>query len=454
MFNGLEDLEIESSGSIAGKIVLGAMLLVFTIASMITTFSFFVTYAPGLGQVIHPEYGAYIAGGLGVLLFDLAGLGWTVLRSQNSDTQHQFVIATMAAVVTIFLALFVSGLQVVLSTSFDVGLYLSDGSLSKFGESMQLIGVGTMTLGFVLNFAAIAAYVNVSKGVTAATQQTQLKAFVNAAQFKLDQERARLVTGRTMEGVFKDLPRQADNAGQRNTEHYMDRAFGTSAPPHPDGRLSDEEIHRHQNQNSDGRRWQIPSLRPKSDGRDIYTLDRQLPGLPRRKHYQNSDFSEAHSRAYHDAQQQGPGAKYWITSGGMTIKHYIVGANGQLNEVSLEGQRHPSAPTPNGNGNGPRRRTRHEKTTPPGPIDVPLRDINAALANELGSGVVALRKTPEGDYPYALRFESDNPSRDLIEAATDIVGRFQMFAWDYDAAKIADDHRPTHPGRPTSPRPE
>jgi hypothetical protein len=202
-FNGLDDLQIENTQSTFGKFVLYMMLAVFALASMVTTFSFFVTYAPRLGAALHPVYGPYIAGMLGVVLFDLAGLGWTVLRARNSDTTRQFVIATGAAVAAIILALLTSGLQVLLSTSFDVGIYQANGSLTEFGQAMQLTGVIVMTLGFVLNFGAIALYVNTSKGITQAVQNTQLRAYVTAGRFAADQARA----------------------GQENTVGYVGRTF-------------------------------------------------------------------------------------------------------------------------------------------------------------------------------------------------------------------------------------
>ena len=193
------DVRMEDSTSIAGRIVLIIMLLVFLAASMITTFSFFYTYAPGLGRVIHPDYAGYVAGTMGVLLFDLAGLGWTVLRSRNSDTTHQFTIATLAAITTIVLSLITSGLYVALSSAFDIGLYTTGGSLSQFGQAMQIAGVAIMTLGFVLNFGAIAAYVNVSRETAQAVHQTQMRGYVAQGRFAADRTRAQLELERTLD---------------------------------------------------------------------------------------------------------------------------------------------------------------------------------------------------------------------------------------------------------------
>ena len=238
-FDGM-DFEVPTTSSTFGKFILGAMLVAFSLASMITTFSFFVTYAPGLGEVLHAEYGPYIAGALGVMLFDLAGLGWTVLRARNSETSPQFVIATLAAVVTIGLALLTSALQVLLSSAFDVGLYDAGGGLSQFGQAMQITGVVVMTAGFVLNFAAIAAYVNTSKGVAKAVQDTQLRAYMTQGQFVADKARAELVMGQTLENILHQLPQYAAQAGRSNSAHYVNRSFtgmlnGQQQPPAANG---------------------------------------------------------------------------------------------------------------------------------------------------------------------------------------------------------------------------
>lgn len=266
-FNGLDDLQVETTNSTFGRFVLGVMLLIFAAASMITTFSFFVTYAPGLGAVLHPTYGPYIAGALGVLLFDLAGLGWTVLRARNSDTTRQFVIATGAAVVTIALALLTSALQVMLSSSFDVGLYetvktaVTDPAtgaamisragtplfnettqLSQFGQAMQLTGVIVMTLGFVLNFAAIAAYVNTSQSVTRAVGQTELRAYIASGKHAADKARAQLVLQQTLRDIMRQLPQIAAQAGQQNSAGYIDHSFAGMQKAHaPNGRNGYEQ---------------------------------------------------------------------------------------------------------------------------------------------------------------------------------------------------------------------
>jgi hypothetical protein len=228
-FNGM-DIQVEDTQSTAGKFVLYLMLGVFALASAWTTFSFFMTYAPRLGTSIHPAYGPYIAGALGVVLFDLAGLGWTVLRARNSDTSRQFVIATTAAVITIALALTVSALQVLFSASLDVGMYGADGALTQFGSIMHGFSVVVMTAGFVVNFGAITAYVNSSKDVSQAIQNTQLRAYMASGQFAADRARAQLVTEQTLEQIMRQLPSLAATAGQHNAAGYVDASFAGITP--------------------------------------------------------------------------------------------------------------------------------------------------------------------------------------------------------------------------------
>lgn len=234
-FFNFDDFQPETSSSVFGKFVLGAMLVVFAAASMLTTFSFFAIYAPGLGRVLHPTYAGEISGLLGVLLFDAAGLGWTVLRSRNSDTSRQFVIATIAAVTTIGLAVATSALYVILASSFDVGLYDAANQLTRFGQTMQGAGVITMTLGFALNFSAIAAYVNTSAGVTKAVQETQLAAYANAGRFQADRVRAELVTRQTLQSIMTQLPDRAATAGKENGTGYLEAAFTRPGRPVPNG---------------------------------------------------------------------------------------------------------------------------------------------------------------------------------------------------------------------------
>lgn len=223
--SSLDDLQIDTPSSWTGRIVRWTMLIAFALASMITTFSFFAVYAPGLGSVLHPDFAPFVAGTLGVVLFDLAGLGWTVLRARNSDSTAQFWIATAAAVATISLALLTSALYVLLSSSFDVGLYGAAGELTTFGQIMQIVGVVTMTAGFVLNFGAIAAYVNTGADVSKAVQDTQLRAFVTAGRHAADKARAELVTRRTLTEVMRQLPSLANAQGLVNGRGYLDQSF-------------------------------------------------------------------------------------------------------------------------------------------------------------------------------------------------------------------------------------
>lgn len=239
---GMGDLEIESANTITGRVALWSMLAIFTLASAATTYSFFATYSPGLGAALHSGFAGIVSGALGVVLFDLAGLGWTVLRSSNSDTNKQFWIATAAAIVTIGLSLVASGMYVLLSTSFNVGLYDAAGRLTDFGQVMHIAGVVVMTAGFVLNFGCIAAYVNTGKSVTKAVQDRKLAAYVTQGRFVADQARAQLVTEQTLQGIMRALPSMAAEQGRWNTMDYVEHAFGNvddllaidGTPPKPE----------------------------------------------------------------------------------------------------------------------------------------------------------------------------------------------------------------------------
>lgn len=231
--SGLDELNIESTGSIAGGLVLGAMIVAFMLASLFTTFSFFFVYAPGLGRAIHPEYSPYISGFLGMLFFGLAGLGWTFLRSRNSDTGRQFVIATFAAVVTISLDLLTSALYVLLSSSFDVGIHDAAGQLTQFGQVLQIAGVIIMTAGFVVNFGSITAYVNSSAGTNKAVQTAELRALVNSGRFAAQRAWARTVTFRTLAEIDEMLPNLSERQALANSRGFMSKLVTAGDVPPP-----------------------------------------------------------------------------------------------------------------------------------------------------------------------------------------------------------------------------
>jgi hypothetical protein len=58
-------------------------------------------------------------------------------------------------------------------------------------------------------------------------------------------------------------------------------------------------------------------------------------------------------------------------------------------------------------------------------------EINKALVNEFGEGVVHIRDGWD-NYPYALRFEDNNVSQKTMDRATAIVDKFIPTFWDYE----------------------
>lgn len=64
-------------------------------------------------------------------------------------------------------------------------------------------------------------------------------------------------------------------------------------------------------------------------------------------------------------------------------------------------------------------------------MNIPFDEINKALINEFGEGVVFIKEGWD-DYPYAIRFEDENVSQEIMDRATDIVDEFIPTFWDYD----------------------
>jgi hypothetical protein len=228
-FNGLEFGDMDTTGGGMAKIVLIGMVVLFAFASALTTFSFFATYAPGIGSMFG-EWGWIVAGLSGVLLLDIAGFAWSYVRSRNATTTTQFNIATIAAGSTIISSVVVSFLYVLLSANLETGITAADGTLTSFGTGLNALGVLIMSMAFAGNFAMVAAYVNTSAATTKSVQNTQLSAYLLAGQFAADRQRAQLVVNSTLRNIANQLPELARSAGASNAENYTNAHFGRSNP--------------------------------------------------------------------------------------------------------------------------------------------------------------------------------------------------------------------------------
>ena len=223
---GLDDLvEDESGGRTGARWLAAALAVIFFLLSSVTTYLFFSTYAPALGQWAGAANAPIVSGLMGVICLDFAALAWGYVRAKAATTGAQMTIALTISALDLVLGLITSALYVILSTTLSSGVYAADGSLTSFGFILNLAGVMVITLALVANFAAVYIFQNTSADVRSASATTTLAAVVHAGQVKADTARAKMVVQRTLADILAELPSEADAAAATNRAGYFDSAM-------------------------------------------------------------------------------------------------------------------------------------------------------------------------------------------------------------------------------------
>lgn len=207
--------------------------VVFFILSAATTAMFFMTYAPGLGDLAGSVAGPYVAALVGVLSLDLASLAWSYVRAHGTDSQGQQVLAGAVGALDLVMSLIVSALYVLLGASnLDAGVVDQAGNLTALGQSLHLAGVVIVTLALVVNFASVWLFSTLAASTRAAAQRSELAAAQREAQFKVANMHTRATVQRSVAAIAEQLPAvttaTANHAAQRYVEAY--RQPGAAAP--------------------------------------------------------------------------------------------------------------------------------------------------------------------------------------------------------------------------------
>lgn len=219
---GLSDIvQAEDSGRTMARGGVGFLVVIFFALSSLTTFLFFSTYAEAVGGWAGPGAAPLVAGAVGVLCLDAAALIWSYVRSRAATSGAQMSIALVASVGDLLMALLTSSLYILLSTSFETGIRNAAGALTEFGVWVNWIGVAVITLSLVGNFASVFAWQIAGADTRKAAQNTQLRAIVSAGQFRVDNARAMMTVGRTIEAIEANLPAEADSMAARQSSQYV-----------------------------------------------------------------------------------------------------------------------------------------------------------------------------------------------------------------------------------------
>lgn len=219
---GLDDIvQAEDNQRTLARGVSAGLVVVFATLSGMTTFLFFERYATAVGSWAGAAAGI-VAGIVGVICLDFGALAWSFIRSRAATSGSQMTIAMVAATVDIVLALSVSALFILLSTSLDAGIYDASGALTSFGQLVSYAGVLTVMLALITNFGCVFLWANAGADTRKAAQDTQLRAIVAAGRYRIDNARTQAVVGRTLEGIMAELPHASDAVAARQRQAYLD----------------------------------------------------------------------------------------------------------------------------------------------------------------------------------------------------------------------------------------
>jgi len=173
--------------------MVGAFGVVILAISAVTTFSFFATYFSAIfpAGMLGPELAALLAGGAGVVLFDIAAIYWLHTFLNHAETSEQRGIALLMLFVTFVGAAGASIAQLGLAASGDVAL---DPATR---QSIANASVWTVIVGVVFNFGANIAYGRFSLASKQAVMEADRRDMLQDAE----DEQARLLDGLIAQNV-------------------------------------------------------------------------------------------------------------------------------------------------------------------------------------------------------------------------------------------------------------
>lgn len=231
-FGNLDELVESDSKRTAARWVAGGLGAVFLALSAMTTGLFFMTYAPGLGDMFGPVAGPWVAALIGVICLDAAALLWSFVRSHGCDSHKQMILAGGVGAVDLIMSLTTSALYILLSGNrLDAGVRDAAGGLSEFGQALHLTGVLIITLSLVLNFAAVWLFGVLSSTTRAAAQRSELAATQREAAHVIQTMHTREAVKRSIGAIAAELPSVAQSQADHNAARYVSTMRPSSPQP-------------------------------------------------------------------------------------------------------------------------------------------------------------------------------------------------------------------------------
>ena len=209
--------------------------LVLLSVSGLTSFAFFVEFFPEVipEQVLNPDVGSLISGGIGVVLFDLATVIWLILFLNDAETEEQRAIALIMAGVTFIgsAAASVAYLSLTAKGSMDVLDVTTKNTVASFA-------LGVVLLGIVANFGASQMYQRYEKGNKAKVRNSDREDVLQAAEDEQAGHLDALIAQNVREKLAAIAPELAEEQARRlvsrvyrvEAAKYADTAPSSSSP--------------------------------------------------------------------------------------------------------------------------------------------------------------------------------------------------------------------------------
>lgn len=298
----------------------------------VTTGGFFFIYVGELfAWLAGPLYSPYLSAVTGVFCIDGLAYFWSKLRQRSGNTETQLTAATIGTIGNILISVLVTVVFIILLTDF-VAIYDSAGSLNDIGQAVNIAGLLIATIAIGGNGVLWAYFDANSAAVRQALSAARLAAARFAGQFAIDDRRNRLEIGRTIEELHAALPRYTNDAARRNRAQYLLNNFN-DLDADGNGRLDDREIHA---------AW-AEFNRARRSGKPLH-IYRKPPRGTKVNIKTARNFKEGLDYIWQNSRDHDAGTLYWMVQDGFPVCRYKVGRHGDLEQVSLEGDRHPSAP--------------------------------------------------------------------------------------------------------------
>jgi hypothetical protein len=228
---------MQNHQSQAARFFVIAFSAVILTISAVTTFSFFATYFTAIFPtgMLGNELAALLAGGAGVILFDLACVYWLNTFLKHAETSEQRAISLLMILFTFAGAAAASVAQLGLAASGDVAL---DESTR---QSIANAAVWVVIVGVVANFGANTAYTRFSIDSKERVREADRRDMIAGAENEQADLLDGLIAQQVKELIAKEAPTLAHEQAGRLVAAFRAREMakyagtgGVPALPAPD----------------------------------------------------------------------------------------------------------------------------------------------------------------------------------------------------------------------------